>query len=94
MPLNKETKPNQTLSTEYSQRTQSPTDRSNTLVIPYIIIKSRWQHRFLRVSLPVHPYPLSPSVVLPNYILYSHRADINKSLLVGQHWHVHEGESI
>ena len=30
-----------------------------------------------------------PPAVLPNYILYPHRADVNRFLLVSQHWLIH-----
>ena len=42
----------------------------------------------LILFLPIRPYHLSLSAGLPNYICL-HRADINKFLIVGKHWHIH-----
>ena len=48
----------------------------------------------LSLSLFLRPYhPSSPAVLL-NYILCPQRADVDKFLLVGQHWHVHVKGSI
>ena len=41
-------------------------------------------------TLSIHPYYPSLPAGLPNYTLCPHRANVNKFLLVGQHWHVHE----
>ena len=51
-----------------------------------MIIKSRSSHKFPWVS--ICPYPSLP-VGFPDYILYSHRADIDRFLLVDQHLHLH-----
>ena len=55
----------------------------------YFILKSRWQHRFPWLSLTIRPYQSLLSLGHLNYILCPHSADVNKLLLVGQHWHVH-----
>ena len=44
---------------------------------------------FLTRSLHIHHSHLLLPAGLPNYILCLHRTDVNKFLLVGQHWHVH-----
>ena len=44
---------------------------------------------WLSFSLYICPYHLLPPAGLPYYILCPHRADVDKSLVVGQHWHVH-----
>ena len=41
------------------------------------------------LSFSILPYRRSPPASLPIYILCPHRADIDKFLLVGQHWRVH-----
>ena len=41
------------------------------------------------LSLPICPYHPSPPGVLPKYCLVLHRADVNKFLLVCQHWHIY-----
>ena len=51
---------------------------------------SRWQHEFLQLSLSLSlslSHQSLPADV-PNYILWVHRADVNKFLLVGQQWPV------
>ena len=40
-------------------------------------------------SCTIHPYHLSLLSGLPNDILCLHRADVNKFLLVSQHWQIH-----
>ena len=40
----------------------------------------------LSLSFSLRPYNLSLSTSLPNYILCLHSPDVNKFLLVGQHW--------
>ena len=52
-----------------------------------IIIKL---HGFPWLSLTIHPYHPSLLIVLFSCILCPHRTDVYKSLLVGQHWHVHK----
>ena len=42
----------------------------------------------LTLSLTIHPYHPSLVAGLLGYILCPYRADVTKSLLVGQHWHV------
>ena len=58
--------------------------------IVVILIKSGWQHRVLWFSLS-HPSLL---VRLLDCIQCPHKADVCKSFLVGQHWHIHVYESI
>ena len=39
--------------------------------------------------LAIHPYHPLLLVGLLGYVLCQHKVDVCKSLLVGQHWHVH-----
>ena len=54
---------------------------THTHIYIYIYIKSHWDHGF-----PYHP---TLPAGLQNYILFSHRDDVNMFWLVGQHWHIH-----
>ena len=56
-----------------------------------IINKSGWQHGFswFSLSLSTRSYNSSSLAVLPNSILCPPRDDVNKFLLVDQHWHVY-----
>ena len=51
-------------------------------------------HVWLCYTDSLHPYHPSFPAGPPNYILCLHRADVNKFLLVSQHWHIHEQGSI
>ena len=52
------------------------------------------QHGSHCISLSTSPYHQSVTI-LPNYILCPYRANVNKFLLVSQHWHVHaEGSKL
>ena len=53
-----------------------------------IIIKSHWQHGFSWPCLSICLYHPSLLAGPPNYILCLHRADVNKFLLVSQHWYI------
>ena len=44
----------------------------------------------LSLSLSISPYHLLLLASLLNYTLCPHRANVNKFLLVSQHWHVHD----
>ena len=59
-----------------------------------IITKSHCKHRFPWLFLSIGPYHPSLLASLPNYILCPYRAVIDRSLLVGQHWHDHLKKSI
>ena len=66
----------------------------NDLKYYFVNIKFCWQHIFPWLSLSIRVYDPSRLAGLPNCILCPHRADVNKFLQVGQHWHVYVKGSI
>ena len=71
----------------------SPLLLAFTVKIVLIRLRVFFNSRFIYIyiyiyslSLSINPYHPSPPAVLPNYILCTHRADVNEFLLVSQHW--------
>ena len=63
-------------------------------IIILLIIRSCCQHRFPWRPLSINLYHTSLSAGLRNYILCPLRADVCKSLMISQHWHVHMSMSL
>ena len=55
----------------------------------HLIIKSYWEYRILWLSLAICLYHPSLLAGLLDCIKCPHRADLYKSLLVSQHWHIY-----